>query len=333
MRRREVIALLGAAAASSLLWPLPGRAQQSAGMRHIGVLIASLEVDPEGQARVAALRQGLRELDWIEGHNLKIDYRWIAADSDRISPADAAALVALKPEVIVAGPTSALAVLRPETHTIPIVFVQVTDPVGAGFVASLDHPGGNMTGFSQFEFTVAAKWVELLKEIAPSVARVAVIYDPANPTSINYVAVIDQAAKSLGVATTAFAVRSADEIQRAITTVAAEPNSGLIPLPSPLIVSQRELIIALAIRARLPHVYAFRYYVMSGALASYGVDSHDLYRRAASYVDRILKGDKPGDLPVQEATKFELVINLKAAKLLGLSIPQTLLATADEVIE
>jgi len=330
MRRREFIALVGGAAVT---WPLVAHAQQIERVRKLGVLIASLEIDPEGQARIAALRQGLQELGWIEGRNIKIEYRWIAADSDRIKSADAAALVALKPEVILAGPTSALAVLRPETQTIPIVFVQVTDPVGSGFVSSLDHPGGNITGFSQFEFTVGAKWVELLKQIAPSVARIGMIYDPVNPTSANYISVIDQAAKSLRVETHSYAVRTADEIQRAITTIAAEPNSGLIPLPSPLIVSHRELVIALAIRTRPPHIYSFRYYVMSGALASYGVDSHDLYRRAASYVDRILKGEKPGELPVQEATKFELVINLKAARALGLTFPPTLLATADEVIE
>ena len=327
MRRRELITLLGG---TVFAWPLAARAEN---MRRLGVLIASLEVDPEGQARAAALRQGLEQLGWIEGRNITIDYRWIADSSDHLKQADAAALVALKPDVIVAGPTSALAVLQPEARAIPIVFVQITDPVAAGFVASLDHPGGNMTGFSQFEYSVGAKWVELLKQIVPSIDRIAMIYDPANPTSVNYIPVLEQAAKSLALSTRSYSIRSTDEIVRAIVAIAAEPNSGLIPLPSPLIVSQRELIIGLAMRARLPNVYSFRYYPLSGALASYGVDSHDLYRRAASYVDRILKGDKPSDLPVQEATKFELVINLKAAKVLGLTIPQSLLATADEVIE
>jgi len=328
MNRREVITLLGATIAVSRT-----ASAQAENMRRLGVLIASLDYDPEGQARVAALRQGLRELGWIEGSNITIDYRWIANGSDRLTPADAGTLVALKPDVILAGPTSALAVLQPQARTIPIVFVQITDPVGAGFVPSLEHPGGNMTGFSQFEFSVGAKWVELLKEIAPSVSRIAMIYDPANPSSVNYVPVIDEAAKSLGVATRSYAIHNTGEIEPVISAIAAEPNNGLIPLPGPLIVAHRDQIIALAMRLRLPNVYSFRYYPLDGALASYGVDSHDLYKRAASYIDRILKGDKPGDLPVQEATKFELVINLKAAKALGLTVPQTLLATADEVIE
>lgn len=315
-----------------MAWPLNARAQEAERVRRLGVLIAFLDYDPEGQASVAALRQSLQELGWIEGRNLKINYRWIATGSDYITPNDAAALVALNPDVIVAGPSSALAVLRPETR-IPIVFVQVTDPVGGGFVASLDHPGSNMTGFSQFEYSVGARCVELLKQIAPSVERVAIIYDPANPNSENYTPVIDRVAKSLGIETRHHAIRRAQEIERTLSGIAAMANSAVFPLPGPLTISRRDEIIALVMRLRLPNVYSSRYYPLDGALASYGINSRDLYRRAASYVDRILNGDKPANLPVQEATKFELVINLKTAKALGLSIPQTLLATADEVIE
>jgi len=234
--------------------------------------------------------------------------------------------------VIVAGPSSALAVLRPETH-IPIVFVQVTDPVGRGFVANLDHPGSNMTGFAQFDYSVGARCLELLKQIAPSVERVAIIYDASNPNSENYTPVIDRVAKSFGIETRHHAIRSAQEIERTLAGIAAVPNSAVFPLPGPLIISRRDQIIALMIRLRLPNIYSSRYYPLDGALASYGISSRELYRRAASYVNRILHGDKPANLPVQQATKFELVINLKAAKTLGLSIPETVIASADEVIE
>jgi len=328
MRRREFIGLLGGVAIAA---PRPALAQTET-TRRMGVLIVNSESDPEGQARVAALRQSLQQLGWIEGRNINIDYRWGTGDSDR-TRADAAALVALKPDVIVVGGTAPLVALQRETRTIPVVFVQIPDPVGAGFVASLNHPGGNMTGFSLFEYSVGAKWVELLKQIAPSVDRIAMIYDPAVPTPLNYIPVIEQAAKSLQVEAHAYTVRGKDEIEPVFTAVAAKPNSGLILLGSPLIVAHRDLIIALATRLRLPNVYELRYYAAEGGLASYGVDIYDLYRRAASYVDRIMKGDKPGDLPVQQATKFELVINLKAAKALGLSVPQSLLTTADELIE
>ncbi len=330
MRRRDVITLLGGAA---IVRPHAALAQAGTKQRQMGVLISSVaESDPEGQARVAALRQGLQERGWNEGDNIKIEYHWSAGNPDRVQT-DVAQLVAHKPDVIFAAPTAGVKVLQQATRTIPIVFAQVEDPVGAGFVTSLNHPGGNMTGFADFEFLLGAKWLELLKQIAPSVDRVAIIYDPANPTSIKSVAVIAQAAKSVGVETQSHAIHSADEIERVISAFAVEPNSGLIPLPSPLIGIHRDLIIALATRYRLPNVYAFRYYPASGGLASYGVNNHDLYKRAAAYVDRILKGDKPGDLPVQEANKFELIINMKTAKILDLSVPQTLLATADEVIE
>jgi putative tryptophan/tyrosine transport system substrate-binding protein len=326
--RREFVTLLGGAAA----WPLAARAQQSEPMRRIGVLINLAESDPEGQARLAALREGLQKLGWTEGRNIQIDYRWTAGVPER-AHAYAAELVALKPEVIFAAATSVVAPLQRETRTVPIVFAQVADPVGAGLVASLARPGGNITGFANFEFAIGAKWLELLKQIAPSVVRVAVIYDMANPESFGFLPMIEAAARSFGVQIFPTAVRDSAGIERTIDTLAREPNGGLIPLPGPLIAVQREMIIALANRHRLPNVYAFRYYTVSGGLASYGVDNIDNYRRAADYVDRILKGEKPADLPVQAPTKYELTINLKTAKALGLDVPATVLARADAVIE
>jgi putative tryptophan/tyrosine transport system substrate-binding protein len=241
--------------------------------------------------------------------------------------------VKLKPEVIFAGATPSVAVLQRETRSVPIVFAQVADPVGAGFVASLARPGGNITGFASFEYAIAAKWLELLKQIAPQVTRVAVIYDLTNPETKEYLPVIEAAARSFGVQVSISVVRNAAEIERAIEEFTREPTGGLIPLPTPLMAVHRDLIISLAARHRLPNVYAWRYYPMAGGLASYGIDNIELYRRAASYVDRILKGEKPGDLPVQQATKFELVINLKTANTLGLDPPISLLARTDEVIE
>jgi ABC-type uncharacterized transport system substrate-binding protein len=290
------------------------------------------ERDPEGQARTGALREGLAKLGWTEGRELQIEYRWFAGDPDR-ARAYAAELVKLKPEVIFAGATPSVAVLQRETRSVPIVFAQVADPVGAGFVASLARPGGNITGFASFEYAIAAKWLELLKQIAPQVTRVAVIYDLTNPETKEYLPVIEAAARSFGVQVSISVVRNAAEIERAIEEFTREPNGGLIPLPTPLMAVHRDLIISLAARHRLPNVYAWRYYPMAGGLASYGIDNIELYRRAASYVDRILKGEKPGDLPVQQATKFELVINLKTANTLGLDPPISLLARTDEVIE
>ena len=329
MKRREFIAMLGGAAAA---WPLAARAQQPSGMRRIGVLMNLAESDPEGQARIAAFREGLGKLGWSEGRDVQIDYRWFAGDPGR-ARAYAAELVKLKPDVVFAAPTSSVAALQRETRSVPIVFAQVADPVGGGFVASLARPGGNITGFSQYEYGIGAKWVELLKQIAPQVTRVAVVYDSANPESKEYLPVIEAAARSLGVQVSISAVRDAAEIERAIEEFAREPNGALLPLPGPLMGVRRDLIISLATRHRLPNVYAFRYYAIGGGLASYGTNLIDQYRRAAGYVDRILKGEKPGDLPVQQATKFELVINLKAAKALGLDPPISLLARTDEVIE
>jgi putative ABC transport system substrate-binding protein len=328
MKRREVIKLIGAAAAT---WPLAARAQQGERMRRIGVLTTAPENDPESQARIGAFREGLAKLGWTEGREIRIDYRWAAGDQER-ARAYAAELVALKPDVIFAAPSAALAALR-QTRNVPIVFAQVTDPLGEGWVASLARPGGNVTGFAQYEFAIAAKWVELLKQIAPNVTRVAVIYDPANPEWKNFVAVIEAAAPSIGVQASFSAVRNRADIERATEELARGPNAGLIPLPSPLMLVHRELIITLARTYRLPNVYAYRYYPINGGLASYGVELVDLYRHAASYVDRILKGEKPGELPVQYATKFELVINLNTAKTLGLDPPVSLLARTDEVIE
>ena len=329
MRRREVLTLLAGAA---LGWPLAARAQQPDRLRRIGMLMSLAETDPEGQARAAAFREGLQELGWTEGRNIRIEYRFATGSAERMRP-HAAELVGLEPEVIFAGGTVALTVLHQATRKVPIVFAQVTDPVEAGFVTSLARPGGNLTGLSQHEFTVGVKWLELLKQIAPSVTRVAVIYDPANPAAAGYLHAIEPAAPSFGAQVSAAAVRDAAEIARAIEAFAAAPNGGLVVLPGAAAAVHRDLIIALAARHRLPAVYAFRYHVISGGLASYGVDNIDLYKRAAWYVDRILKGERPGELPVQHATKFQLVINLKTAKALGLDVPLTLLARTDEVIE
>jgi putative tryptophan/tyrosine transport system substrate-binding protein len=330
MRRRDFISLIGGATAT---WPLAARAQQPDRVRRLGVMVSGpTEADAEGQARVAALKLGLLERGWVEGRNLKIDYRWPGADTGRMR-VYAAELVGLNPDVIFAAPSGALAEVQRATRTIPVVFAQVSDPVGAGFVASLAHPGGNITGFALFEFGVGSKWLELLKQIAPSVARVAVIYDPITPGAPGYLPLIEAASRSSGVDVFAHSVHSATEIESVITAFAAEPNGGVIAIPSALVTAQRNLVISLANRFGLPGVFAFRYYAVAGGLVSYGVDNIDLYRRSAAYVDRILNGEKPSDLPVQEAIKFQLVINLKTAKALGLTVPPALLATADEVIE
>ena len=328
MQRRDFIKLLGGAAAA---WPVAVRAQQPNQMRRIGMLFPLAESDPEGQARVTAFREALQKLGWTEGRNIQIDYRWTPSADPDLMRVNAAKLVGLKPDVIFAGATAALAALHRETRTVPIVFAQVTDPVGGGYVASLARPGGNITGFSQYEYTVGVKWLELLREIAPRVARVAVIFDPAQPSSGGYLRVIEAWVSSFGIQFSA--VRNAAEIEHAINAFAAEPNGGVIVLPGGLLAVHRDLIIALAARHRLPAVYPWRYYVTSGGLASYGVDNIDLYRRAAAYVDRILKGESPSELPVQEADKFALVINLKTAKALGLNVSLQLQQRADEVIE
>jgi putative tryptophan/tyrosine transport system substrate-binding protein len=329
MKRREFITLLGGATAT---WPLAARAQQPDRMRHIGVLIAQAKDDPEGQVRIAAFLQQLTQLGWVEGRNLRIDYRWGGGDADRIRK-DAAELAALAPDVILAAGGQVVAPLLGATRTVPIVFTQTADPVGAGFVASLARPRGNVTGFTNFEYGVSGKWLEVLKEVAPQVKRAAVLRDPTNPAGTGQWGAIQSVASSLGVELSPVDVREPREIERAVTAFAAGLNGGLIVTSSGFAILHRALIITLAARQRLPAVYPFRFYATDGGLISYGPDPIDPHRRAAAYVDRIFKGEKPGDLPVQAPAKYELVINLKAAKALGLTISETLLARADEVIE
>jgi ABC-type uncharacterized transport system substrate-binding protein len=327
-KRREFIALLGGAAA----WPRVARAQQGERMRRIGVLAGVTVDDPEGQARHAAFMQGLRDLGWVEGRNVRIDARWGGGDADRIRKY-AEELVALAPDVILAGASASVAPLQKATRSVPIVFASVIDPVGAGFVANLARPGGNTTGFTVFEYGTSGKWVELLKQIAPGVTRAAVIRDPAITSGIGQFAAIQGAAPPFGVEVSPVGVGTAEGIERGIAEFAHGSNGGLIVTAGTLANINRNLIIALAARYRLPAVYSDRAFVIRGGLLSYGPDRADQYRRAAGYVDRILKGEKPADLPVQNPTKFELVINLKTAKALGLEVPPTLLARADEVIE
>jgi putative ABC transport system substrate-binding protein len=326
--RREFITLLGGAAA----WPLAARAQQPSGMRRVGVLMSTAADDPEGQARIAAFHQGLQQLGWTIGHNVRIDSRWPAGDPERFRRY-AAELVGLSPDVILATGSAAAAPLLQATRTVPIVFVIVPDPVGAGFVNSLARPGGNATGFIQFEYGISGKWLELLKQIAPGVTRAAILRDPAISAGIGQFGAIQAVAPSLGLEASPVNVRDAEEIERAVADFARSPNGGLVITGSALAIVHRHVIIALAAKYQLPAVYFQRTLVADGGLISYGADLLDQYRRAASYVDRILKGEKPADLPVQRPTKYEMVLNLKTAKALGLTVPDTLLATADEVIE
>jgi putative ABC transport system substrate-binding protein len=332
MRRRDFITRIGGAAVAALARPCVADAQPADAMRQIGVLSAAAEGDAEGQARLAAFRQALEKLGWIEGRTVRTVVRWASGDVDRL-PALAVELVRLKPDVIFAASGSPLAALQRETRTIPIVFAQAPDPIGGGFVQSLARPGGNITGFSQYEYGIAGKWVELLKQLAPRTARAAMLHDPQNRSSAGYLQAMQAMAPSFGMQLSPVAVRNVSDIDRALGSIAQEPNGGLIVSPGPAISTSRERIIAQAARHRLPAVYPFRYFAAEGGLASYGVDNLDLFRRAAAYVDRVLKGEKPGDLPVQLADKYELVINLKTAKALGLDMPITLLARTDEVIE
>jgi putative ABC transport system substrate-binding protein len=328
MRRRDFITLLGGTSA----WPLAARAQQHERMRRIGVLMSLAAHDPTGQARLAAFLQGLQEFGWSVGHNVRIDIRWNTNNADDIHKF-AAELVALAPDVILASGGTVAGPLLQVTRTVPIVFTETPDPVGAGLVETLARPGGNATGFTNFEYGMSAKWLELLKEIAPRVTRAAVIRDATIPAGIGQFAVIQSAAPSFGVYLRPVGVHDAGEIERGITDFTRGPNDGLIVTSSGLAIGHRDLIIALAARHRLPAVYPFRFYVTDGGLISYGVDSIEPHRRAAGYVDRILKGEKPADLPVQAPTKYELVINMKTAKAQGIDVPPTLLARADEVIE
>jgi len=328
LKRREFITLFGGAA----VWPLAARAQQGERMRRIGVFMTTATDDPEGQAQITAFLQGLQQLGWSNGRNVRIDTRWPAGDAERIRRY-AAELIQLAPDVILATGAVTVAPLLQASRTVPIVFAIVPDPVGAGFVESLARPGGNATGFMQFEYSLSGKWLELLKQIAPAVTRAAVLRDPAVAGGIGQFAVIQSVAPGIGVEVSPINVRDGTEIERAVTAFARSANGGLIVTSSALAVVHRDLIVALAARHKLPAVYYRRLYVPGGGLISYGPDFVDQFRRAAGYVDRILKGEKPADLPVQAPTKYELVINLKTAKALGLDIPPTLLARADEVIE
>jgi len=329
VKRRAFITLLGGAAAA---WPLAARAQQGERMRRIGVLMSTAADDPEGKARFTAFKQGLQQLGWDDGHNARIEARWSGGNADDMRRY-AAELVALAPDVILASGGAVVGPLLQATRAVPIVFTQTPDPVAAGFVASLARPGGNATGFTQVEYGMATKWLELLKEIAPGVTRVAVLRDPAVPEGIGQFALIQSVAPALRVEVSPVDIRNANEIERAVTEFARSANGGLILTSSALANVHRDLIIRLASKLRLPAVYSFRFFANAGGLAAYGSDSIDPHRRAAGYVDRILKGEKPADLPVQAPTKYELVINLKTAKALGLTVPPTLLARADEVIE
>jgi putative ABC transport system substrate-binding protein len=328
MRRRQFISLLGT---SVMAWPVLARAQQAQSMQRVGVLMNLSESDPEAQGLVAAFRDGLAKLGWIDGRNMRLDYRWSAGDLDRIRKY-AAELVALAPEVILAYGGSTVGPLQQVSRTVSIVFVEVIDPVGAGFVASLSRPGGNATGFSLFEFGISGKWLELLKQVAPRTTRAVVIRDPSSPGGGGQLGALQAVAPSFGVEVTPVGLRDAEEIERAIVA-ARDTNAGLIVTVSPLATVHRELIITLAARYKIPAVYPLRYFATSGGLISYGPERIEPYRRAPSYVDRILKGEKPADLPVQAPTKYELVINLKTAKALGFEAPPALLARADEVIE
>jgi putative ABC transport system substrate-binding protein len=328
LRRREFIALIGGAAA----WPLVAHAQQREQVRRIGVLMTTTADDPVGQARLGAFVQGLQQLGWNDGRNVRIETRWSAGNSDDTRKF-AAELLALAPDVVLAAGSLSVGPLLQATRAVPVIFVHVPDPVGAGFVDSLARPGGNATGFTAFEYGLSGKWLELLKQIAPGATRAAVIRDSAISGGIGQFAAIQSMAPSLGVEVTPINVRDAPDIERAITTFARSSNDGLIVTASGLATIHRDLIITLAARHKLPTVYWERFFVVAGGLISYGPDLVDQYRRAAGYVDRILKGETPAELPVQAPTKYELVINLKTAKALGLTVPTTLGATANEVIE
>jgi putative tryptophan/tyrosine transport system substrate-binding protein len=329
IEKREFITGLGSAAVA---WPLPARAQQGEPMRRIGMLMNRAADDSEGQAQIAAFQQTLKQSGWSDGRNVRFDIRWSENDVDR-DRKYAAELVALAPDVILAAGTLSVAALQRVTRTLPIVFVTVSDPVGAGLVDTLARPGGNITGFMLFEYSLSGKWLELLKQIAPSVTRAAVLRDAANPAGIGQFGAIQGAAQSLGVEVSPVSIRDAAEIERAVAAFARSANGGLIVTPSAGTSVHRDLIITLAARYKLPAVYAQRSNVSGGGLICYAPDEIDQFRRAAGYVDRVLKGEKPADLPVQAPTKLELVINLKTAKALNLTIPASVLARADAVIE
>jgi putative ABC transport system substrate-binding protein len=331
MNRRTFISLFGGTAAA---WSFAARAQQPDRMRRVGVLSNISESDSEAQAMVRALHEGLRELGWVNSRNVQIDHRWAAGNPARVVAA-AKELVALNPDLIVAHTTPAVIASRKETDTIPIVFVQISDPIGSGFITNLAHPGGNITGFTNFESSMVGKWAEMLREIAPGISRVAFLFNPETAPYVTrfYQELLETSARSLGLQPLAKPVHNAREIESAISALGHEPGGALIVMPDSFNIVHRERIIALALQQRLPIISPYRFAVEEGGLMSYGVDQVDLFRRAAAYVDRLLKGAKPAELPVQAPTKFELVINLKTAKALGLNVPLTLQARADEVIE
>jgi ABC-type uncharacterized transport system substrate-binding protein len=327
MRRREFIALVGGAAA----WPLVARAQPER-MRRIGVLMAVADGDPDGQARLKMFRDALGRMGWLEGRNIQFLYRWSAGDADR-RRAYADELISEAPDVLLADSAPVTAALRARTKTIPIVFGSGGDPIAAGLVTNLARPGENVTGFSLTEPSLGGKWLDLLKELAPRASRVAILYSPENPVRLDYARAIEQVNAKLKLELTAFEANDELQIEKDLSAFARVPDSALLVLPGPSTSVRRPTIIATATQARVPAIYPFRSFVNSGGLASYGPDFNDTFRRAASYVDRILRGEQVGELPVQQPTKFELVISLKAARAIGLDIPPTLLARADEVIE
>jgi putative ABC transport system substrate-binding protein len=329
MRRREFITFLGYAAAA---WPLAARAQRADKTWKIGMIMGFPESDPQARPRANAFLAALKELGWNDGGNIKIEYRWAAGEAGRIRAA-AADLVAQAPDIIVANGSEVTSAVKSYTRAIPIVFVQVSDPVGLGVVESLAHPGGNVTGLTHFEYSVSEKWLQLLKEIAPSVSRVTVLLNSANPAANGHYRAIEAVARPLAVQKRLADVKTAAEIEDAISSLTSEPNGGLIVLPDNVTLIHRDRIVAAAARHGLPAMYPYRYFVTAGGLVCYGVDVIDLFKRAAIYVDRIIKGTKPADLPVQGPIKFDWVINLKTAKALGLTIAPTVLARADEIID
>jgi putative tryptophan/tyrosine transport system substrate-binding protein len=333
MSRREFITLIGGAAASFVSGPLAARAQPAERLRRIGVLMSTPASDPDAQLRIAAFRKGMRDLGWVEGRNYRIELRWAAGDADLMRNL-AKELVQMAPDLILANSTPVTVALREQGHSVPVVFVQVTDPVGQGLVASLARPGGNLTGFTSFEFSIGSKWLEMLKVVAPQVTRVALIFNPETaPYAGLFRQPVEAAAPAFDVTPMMAAARDAGEIERVVDALARQPGGGLMVLPDVTTMNHRDLIIALAARHRLPAIYPFRYFAASGGLLSYGTDVADVFRRAASYADRILKGARAGELPVQAPSKLELVMNVGAAKALGIAMPPLLLARADEVIE
>ena len=330
MRRRDFIKVI---AGSTAAWPLAARAQQSERVRRIAVLLPGREDNQESRHRFAVFRDELKELGWTEDHNIRFDVRWSGGKPREVTQTLIAELLALEPDLVLANGATVLSILQQQTRTVPIVFVQVLDPVAGGFVASLAKPGGNVTGFVNFEYAIAGKWMTLLREIAPSVIRVTVVQDPLLGTSAGVLGAVQAVSSVLGFQLNVASTRDVGEIERAITTLAREPNAGLVVLPGNITTTQYERIVALAAQHRLPAIYPYHFMASAGGLVSYGPDPAEEYRQAASYVDRILKGEKPADLPVQTPAKYELVINLKTAKALGLSVPPSLLARADEVIE